>query len=341
MFTEATSDRLNSTKPDFSDGIMQTAKLDVRLAKITPETSDISAFEFTHPDGADLPPFTAGAHIEVHLGDGQVRSYSLCNDPAERHRYVVAVLREQDGRGGSLAMHDRLKAGDTVTISGPRNHFALAGREATFHLLLAGGIGVTPMVAMIAELEARGAQWHMHYCTRSPERTAFRDQLAPYVAAGKVTLHHDGGDPSRGLDLAGALGDFAPGTHVYFCGPAGFMTAAKGSVGAWPPHAVHFEHFTAPEDDGTVHSNSAFRVKLKNSGKEVEVPADKSILEVLRDEGLTIDSECEDGFCGTCITRILAGEPDHRDSVLSDGERKTYMMICCSRAKGDVLKLDL
>lgn len=313
--------------------------LKLRVSDIVREAEGISRFEFGDPAGAPLPRFSAGAHVELRVGDGMIRSYSLCNDPAETHRYAVAVLREEGGRGGSIAMHDRVSVGDILEVSTPRNHFPLAGNEALSHLLMAGGIGVTPMIAMIHELEARGARWHMHYCTRSPERTAFLSQLAPLIAAGKVTVHHDEGDPARGLDIAKTLGNFEIGTHLYFCGPPGFMSAVKAAVGYWPVHTVHCEYFTASEDRPEF-KNDPFEIKLRSTGNVLKVPADKTIVDVLREHGHTIDSDCEDGYCGTCITRYLSGDPEHRDTVLSEGERKTYMMICCSRAKG-TLELDL
>ena len=298
------------------------------------------SFELVDPLGLDLPRFAAGAHLDVRIREDIRRQYSLCNDPQERHRYVIAVLNEPAGRGGSRSMHEEIAAGSILLVSPPRNHFPLAGREARFHLLLAGGIGVTPMLAMIAELERRASPWHMHYCTRSPARTAFLDRLRPLIAAGKVELHHDDGDPARGLDIKQTLQAFEVGTHVYFCGPPGFMSAAKASVGAWPPFNVHCEYFTAAEDrPGT--RNAPFQIKIKRSGQVLDVPADRSIVAVLRDNGFEIETDCEDGYCGTCITRYLEGEPEHRDTVLSEDERKRYAMICCARARSPMLVLDL
>lgn len=316
-------------------------RLKLRVSDIVHEAEGIARFALTDPANAALPRFTAGAHVEIRLGDGMVRSYSLTNDPAETHQYVIAVLREEGGRGGSIAMHDRVKVGDVLDVSVPRNRFALAGEEARFHLLVAGGIGVTPMMAMIHALEARGAAWHMHYCTRSLERTAFRATLAPYVAAGKVTLHHDGGDPSRGLDVSATLSRYEVGKHVYFCGPPGFMSAVKAALVSWPTHTVHCEYFAAAADAAAAQAdNKPFTIKIRSTDDVFDVPADKSIIDVLRENGMSIDSDCEDGYCGTCITRFLSGDPEHRDTVLSEGERRSYMMICCSRAKG-TLELDL
>jgi vanillate O-demethylase ferredoxin subunit len=314
--------------------------LALRVSRITHEAQDIVSFELVDPLGFELPPFTAGAHLDVRILQNIRRQYSLCNDPQERHRYVIAVLNEPAGRGGSRSMHEQIAAGSVLLVSAPRNHFPLAGREARFHLLLAGGIGVTPMLAMIAELERRASPWHMHYCTRSPARTAFHDRLRPLIAAGKVELHHDDGDTARGLDIARTLAAFEVGTHVYFCGPPGFMHAAKASVSAWPPFNVHYEYFTAA-DDRTEAVNTPFQVKIKKSGQIFDIPADRSIVAVLRDNGFEIETDCEDGYCGTCITRYLDGEPEHRDTVLGEDERKRYAMICCARARSPMLVLDL
>jgi vanillate monooxygenase ferredoxin subunit len=313
---------------------------EVQVDRITRETPDIAAFALVHPDGSELPSFTAGAHIDVQLSSGLRRQYSLCNDPRERHRYVIAVLREEAGRGGSKAMHDELAVGHRLTISGPRNTFPLAGREARLHLLLAGGIGVTPMMAMIAELEARGASWRMHYCTRSLERTAFVARLQPLIDAGTVTLHHDDGDPARGLDLRAVLRTFALGTHVYVCGPPGFMAAANAAFGAWPPHTVHREYFSPPEEP-PAGGGAAFQVQINRTGQVFDVPAGRSIVAVLREHGFDIATDCEEGYCGTCITPYLAGDPDHRDTVLDHAQRGRYVMICCARAHRSPLVLDL
>jgi ferredoxin-NADP reductase len=313
---------------------------EVRVDRITRETADIAAFALVHPDRGELPPFTAGAHIDVQLSSGLRRHYSLCNDPRERHRYVIAVLREEAGRGGSKAMHEELSVGSRLTISEPRNTFPLAGREARFHLLLAGGIGVTPMMAMIAELEARGASWRMHYCTRSLKQTAFVTRLQPLIDAGTVTLHHDGGDPTKGLDLRTVLSTFTVGTHVYVCGPPGFMSAATAALRTWPPHTVHREYFSPPEDE-PARADTAFQVQIQRTGQVFDVPAGRSIVQVLRANGFTIATDCEEGYCGTCITPYLAGEPEHRDTVLDDAQRERYVMICCARARRSPLVVDL
>lgn len=314
--------------------------LSLRITRVSEEAQGVRSFELRSVNGDVLPAFTAGAHLEVYPRDDLIRHYSLCNDPAERDRYEIAVLREGDGRGGSVAMHDDLQEGAILKVSTPRNHFPLAGREASFHLLIAGGIGVTPMMAMIAELEARNADFKMHYCTRSAERTAFAERLAPLVEEGRVVIHHDSGEPEQGLDLAATLGDFRPGMHVYICGPPGFMTAAMASVGAWPPHAVHTEYFTAAEP-GADWEDHPFQIKLERSGVTLDVAADQSIVDVLRANGYDVETSCQEGYCGTCITRYLSGEPEHRDTVLDESDRRNYVMVCCARAQGPLLVLDI
>ncbi len=311
----------------------------VRVAKVAQEADDILSFEFVDPDNGTLPPFSAGCHVDVTIREGLKRQYSLCNDPSERNRYLVAVLKEIQGRGGSAAMHD-VKPGDILTITSPRNRFPLAGPEASSHLLLAGGIGVTPMMAMLDELGARGADFRMHYCTRAPEKTAFLDRLEPLIAYGKVVLHYDGGDPANGLDIAGTLSGYQPGMHVYYCGPPGFMSAAREASGAWPPHTVHCEYFTAAESSELL-VNEPFKVRIKNTSVVLDVGSDQTIVEALRANGVTVDTDCTEGYCGTCITRYVCGEPEHRDTVLSEVERRNYVMICCARAKSPVLTLDL
>jgi ferredoxin-NADP reductase len=216
----------------------------LRIRSITHLATRINGYELVDPAGHDLPLFTAGAHISVQLGEEIVRDFSLWNDPAERQRYCIAVLREPDGRG-SRQMHESLRVRDLVTTSMPRNNFLLA-TEAERHLLIAGGIGITPIMAMIAELRRRRAEFHVHYCTRSPEETAFLDDLAVLAALGRVQFHHDAGDPANGLDIAATLRECRLGTHLYYCGPASMMMAAAAASAHWPAGNVHFEFFAGP-----------------------------------------------------------------------------------------------
>lgn len=309
----------------------------VRVRSITYQGEHINAYEVVHPEGHDLPPFTAGAHVDLFFRDGRVRQYSLCNDPAERHRYVFAVQREDQGRGGSIAIFQKLHVGRILTISEPRNNFPLV-EDAERHLLLAGGVGATPMMAMIHRLRAIGADFTMHYCTRSPEKTPFRGDLAELVAAGLVTIHHDGGIPRNGLDMAALLESYRPGTHLYYCGPTGFMRAAEAASAQWPKEAVHFEYFTVPPVDAI---GAGFQVKIASTGAVYEVPNDKSIVDVLRDHGFDIETSCESGLCGTCRTRYLDGEPEHGDYILDDEEQAEYVLICSARSRSPLLVLDL
>src|SRR5438128_6789148 len=202
----------------------------------------INGYELLDPRGRDLPRFAPGAHVELRAG-GFLRQYSLCNDPAERRRYCIAVLREAASRGGSRHLHENVRVGDIVEVSPPRNNFPLdpAGER---HLLIAGGIGIAPIMSMVTELRRRHADFEIHYCTRSPEWTAFRSELAPLAAEGRLRFHHDGGDPARGLDIAATLRKQRPGTHLYYCGPAPLMAAATEAARDWPAGTVHCEYFT-------------------------------------------------------------------------------------------------
>jgi ferredoxin-NADP reductase len=313
----------------------------LRLRSITYLAEDINGYELVDPNGRDLPRFEAGAHIGVRLGESIWRDYSLWNDPAERRRYRIAVLRDKRGEA-SRRIHDEIRVGDAVEVSLPRNHFPLAA-EAERYLLLAGGIGIAPVMAMIAELKRRRANFRLHYCTRSPERTAFRDELDLLAATGKVVFHHDCGDPAKGLDIAALLREPQPGTHLYYCGPAGMMTAAATASAHWPPDTVHCEYFAGPgaAPPARLDDDQPFTIHLERSGGEYAVPPGETILNVLRQCGVETRSSCELGYCGACLTRYLDGEPDHRDAILGDVARKTHLLICCSRAKGDTLVLDL
>lgn len=313
--------------------------LTVRVNRVTDEAEGIRSFEFVDPSGADLPPFTAGAHVDVFPPNGPARQYSLCNDPTERHRYVVSVLREPESRGGSVAMHMGVTEGATIAISAPRNNFPLS-TEAGRHVLIAGGIGITPVMAMVRHLHSAGADYKLYYCTRSPAQTAFRKVLGDAPFAAHVEFIHDGGDPAKGLDVKATLATVEPGTHVYCCGPAGLMEAVKTASEHWPAGSIHFEYFTADQEVLSA-PKSGFEVEIASTGAVLTVPDDKSILAVLRENGFEVESMCEEGVCGTCITGLLEGEADHRDMILSDDEQANSITVCCSRAKSDRLKLDL
>jgi ferredoxin-NADP reductase len=312
--------------------------MQLRIRSIAYLAEAIHGFELVDPRGRDLPRFAAGAHIDLRAG-GFLRQYSLYNDAAERRRYCIAVLHEAESRGASRHLHEAARVGDLAEVSLPRNNFPLAA-AAEQHRLIAGGIGIAPIMPMIAELQRRHADFQLHYCTRSPERTAFRDALAPLAGDGRVRFHHDGGDPTRGLDIAAALGDPRPGMHLYYCGPPPLMAAASEAAAAWPPGTVHYEYFTAASSE-VVEDDRPFRVRLVRAGVEYEVPAGETIIDVLRRRGVAVRTSCELGYCGACLTPYLAGEPDHRDQVLDENGRRRYVLICCARSKTPVLELDL
>lgn len=315
--------------------------IDVRVARKTREAEGICSYELVRADGAALPPFAAGAHVDVHLPNGLVRQYSLCNVPGETHRYVIAVLRDAASRGGSQAMHDDVDAGTMLTIGAPKNHFPLVEAERT--LLLAGGIGVTPILAMAETLADDGAAFEMHYSARAPERAAFVERLGASRFAGRVHLHYDSGAAEQRLDLAALLAAPAPGTHLYVCGPQGFIDHVLDSARAhgWPAAQLHVEYFGAAAVD--TEGDRPFDVQLASSGKVVTIPAGRTVLKVLAEQGVDIPYSCEEGVCGTCLTRVLAGEPDHRDLYLTDEERAANDQFapCCSRARTPLLVLDL
>jgi ferredoxin-NADP reductase len=320
-----------------------TAKRQLKLiiAGIDELTPEIKRFELVAQDGGELPAFEAGAHIDIVTGDGLRRSYSLANDPDERHRYVLGILREKNGRGASAWLHENASAGDTITALAPINNFGLAG-DAGEHILIAGGIGIAPMLSMGHRLRQNGAKYALHYCTRDAENTAFMDEVRE-VFAPNLTFHHDGGDPSRGIKLDDVLSKRTDGAHLYVCGPAGLMEAARQATGHWPDGTVHFELF-APSARPKEWRNESFEVYLSRQKQALTVAADKTILEAVREAGFESDSSCEDGLCATCRTRLLGGKADHRDDVLSDQEKagNKSVMICISRAlPGETLILDI
>lgn len=315
--------------------------LAVTVARKVREAEGIFSFELALPDGAPLPAFSAGAHVDVHLPGGLTRQYSLCNDGADKHRYRIAVLRELVSRGGSVAMHDAVHEGDVIHISAPKNHFPLHVAART--LLFAGGIGVTPLLSMAQRLASIGADFTLHYCTRSAERTAFVQEIQASAFANQVHFHFDAGPPEQKLDLAKALAGTDADRQLYVCGPGGFIAhvvdAAKAS--GWSPEQIHLEYFGAAPQDSS--GDSSFEVRIASTGKTFHVGADQNIVQVLKDNGIEILTSCEQGVCGTCITRILEGEPEHRDMYFTDEEKAANDQFtpCCSRSKSKVLVLDL
>lgn len=315
---------------------MSADALPLRILQRVEIARGIHRFALVHADGAALPPFTAGAHLALAVPNGLRRRYSLCSDPADTARYEIAVKREAAGRGGSASLCDAARAGDVLAAEPPRNDFVLPERAAAL-LFVAGGIGITPIMSMLRALEGDPRPWKLVYLTRSPEVTAFAAELAAFGP--RVVIHHDGGDTGRAFDLWPLL-EKAAGRHVLCCGPKPLRDAVRDMTGHWPASAVHFEDFgagvaaTRPED-------TPFTVRLAKSGRSVAIPADRSILETLREAGLALASSCESGSCGTCRTRLLDGEAEHRDLVLEEHERARAVLICVSRARSPVLVLDL
>ncbi|WP_067662281.1 PDR/VanB family oxidoreductase [Nocardia miyunensis] len=299
-------------------------------------TADIVALELTSETGAALPFWAPGAHVEMKLGNGLARQYSLCGDPADRHCWTVAVLREPNSRGGSDYIHDKLDTGATVACRGPRNNFPL--EPAGAYKFVAGGIGITPMLPMIAAAEASEVPWTLLYGGRSLDSMAFRDELARY--GDKVRMHPQ--DTGGLLDLAAELAVPEPDVAVYCCGPEPLLAAIEGHCETyWPTGALHVERFRADLPD--LSGARAIEVELAQSGITVIVPADKSILDALLEAGIDVDASCEEGTCGTCEVVVLEGTPEHHDVVLTESERAggDCMMVCVSRAQGSCLKLDL
>ena len=316
--------------------------LDVKVLRKRDEANGVCSVELAPLAGGELPRFHAGAHIDLDLGGGIVRPYSLCNNPAETHRYVVAVLREEASRGGSAAVHDVISPGHVLRISEPRNHFELA-RTNGRSLLFAGGIGVTPLLAMAEQLQAEGAEFTLHCCARSPDRMAFRQRLQASCYADRVHVHFDDGTVEQRLEPSRALAGSRPDDQLYVCGPGGFIDWILGQAreAGWNEARLHREYFTPPivVDAHT----EAFDVQLAKSGKRLHVPAGRSIADVLMADGIDVPMSCEQGVCGTCLTQVLEGVPDHRDYFLTDAEHEsnTQMTVCISRSKSSLLVLDL
>lgn len=314
----------------------------VKLVRKYPLAADICGFELADPEGRALPAFSAGAHIDVHLGSGLIRQYSLCNDPAERHAYRIGVLRDARSRGGSVAMH-ALAEGTEIEIGEPKNHFPLAA-DARHSLLIAGGIGVTPILCMAESLAGTGASFELHYCTRSFAHTAFRERLSRPDLAARTRLYHDSAPEAERIDLGKLLAMPAPGTHLYVCGPGGFIDLVldRARAAGWPEARLHREYFAAPAA-AAAGEDRPFQVELASSGRRVDVAAGQSVVKALAAAGIDILTSCEEGVCGTCLTRVLSGEPDHRDVYLTDEEKAAndQFLPCCSRSRSPVLVLDL
>lgn len=317
-----------------------TDSLTLRVHSITYEASDVRSFELRDPSGAALPAFTAGAHLDLRLPGGIERSYSLI-DPGASHRYRFAVQRAPESRGGSAYLFDQLDVGDLVEVVPPSNNFDLV-EQAPLSVFIAGGIGITPLWAMIQRLEQCAGDWRLYYVCRTRSRAAFLDALLALEQSkpGRVFVRFDDGDTSAQLDIAATVASQPAGSHLYCCGPSGLLKAFEAATQALPPAQVHLEYFAAAQAPAA----GGFEVVMARSGATVAIPADKTILETLLACGYgDLPRSCMSGVCGTCETAVLEGQPDHRDEVLSDSEKASNrkIMICCSGSLGPRLVLDL
>lgn len=298
-------------------------------------TTDIEEFTLNSNVGERLPEAQPGAHITLKTPAGASRRYSLVHPLVNPESYTIAVKREPQSRGGSESMHKDATVGQRLEVEVPQNDFPLVAAQSA--LLIAGGIGVTPIVSMVEHLQAASAPFRVIYCTRSRDQTAYAELLEE-LCGDRLLLHHDDGQADRVFDFWDTF-EVPTKEHVYCCGPAPLMEEIKAVSGHWPEGQVHFEDFKPV--DVVRPDDTPFIVELRQSERSIEVPADRTILEALRDAQITLASSCESGTCGTCKTGYVEGEVDHRDMVLMDEEKATQIMICVSRAKGDRLVLDL
>jgi ferredoxin-NADP reductase len=300
------------------------------------EAAGVISLVLADPTGQDLPGWEPGAHIDLTVGDGSVRQYSLCGDPHDRKSYRIGVLREADGRGGSRFIHDELRVGELIEVAGPRNHFEFDPPARV--RFVAGGIGITPLIPMMREAERRGLDWELTYGGRSRASMAFLDEL------GSPRVRLQPADEVGLIDLDAALGDAREDTAIYTCGPGPLLDAIEERADSWPQGALHLERFSVP-DDLAVHEagDAPFEVVAKRTGVTVTVPADATILETLEDAGVSTLSSCSQGICGACETRVVEGRPEHRDYVLGEEEKASgeYIMICVSRTRTPRLVLDI
>jgi ferredoxin-NADP reductase len=315
--------------------------LSLRVRSITAEAEGVLSFDLRAVDGTPLPPFTAGSHVDLHLSNGLIRSYSLLNDQNERHRYVVGVNRDPASRGGSEFMHGVLRPGEILPVSPPRNNFELE-ETAAATVLIAGGIGVTPMLSMVRRLEELGRDWRIFYSARRRSGAAFLEELTALAGdrADRLVLNFDAENGGQFLDLKAIVAGAGPDAHFYCCGPIPMLKAFEAATESQNPERVHVEYFAGAEEASL---EGGYVVELAKSGKSFEIQEGKTILDTLLDAGYDIAFSCMEGVCGSCETAVISGEPDHRDMILSTTEKAANktMMICCSGSKGAKLVLDL
>lgn len=319
---------------------MDKTLIQVRVHAVRYEADGVLSYEMRALDRAPLPPFAAGAHIDLALPNGLGRSYSLINDVDERDRYVIAVNRDQQSQGGSKYICDNVHPGTILDITAPSNTFALV-ESAPLSVFIGGGIGITPLLCMIRRTEQLKQTWRLFYAARTRDRAAFLDEFSRLGGAqpGRVTITFDHELGNKMLDLAAIVGAQPAGTHFYCCGPNTMLKAFEDATRPLPPEYVHVEYFSS----GAPKAKGGFQVVLARSKKELWVPHDQTILATLLENGIEVSRSCLEGVCGTCETVVLEGTPDHRDKVLSARERasNTKMMICCSGSIGDRLVLDI
>ncbi|MFL9944115.1 PDR/VanB family oxidoreductase [Paraburkholderia graminis] len=327
--------------------VWQDLELSLLVTERRVEAGDIVAFELERPDGSELPPFEAGAHVLVEAAPGIRRAYSLCGDPADRCRYILAVQRESVSRGGSAALHDRLHLGMSLRMTRPRNDFPLQ-EGARRSVLLAGGIGVAPLLAMAERLFSLRSDFVLHYCIRSPERMAFARRLARSGFEHHVHVHHDHGAVPHRFNAASVLAvpeHEIEGTHVYVCGPAGFIDHVMGAAQqyGWGAAQLHREYFPFPSEATDASDEATFDLVLASNGQRIHVGPGKSAARALQKAGIPLLLSCGEGICGTCVTTVLPRQPDHRDHYLTgdDRRRDDCFMPCCSRAQTNELVIDL
>jgi len=326
------------TSAETSKNIEPERLLEVRVASKQAVARDTFLFELVALDRGPLPAFTPGSHLTVITPQGARRNYSLCSDAAGTRSYEIAVKRDGNGRGGSISMADDVHEGAILTISAPRNNFELSPRAGR-SIFIAGGIGITPILSMMRSLKHSdsGHTFHLYYCTRDVECTAFVDVLQTEFS-GFVTIHHDNGDINSAFDFWPVF-EKPKGTHVYCCGPKGLMDSVADMSGHWPSGSIHFESFGV--DPKALSQNTAFAVTLLRSGKQISVGPEQTLLEALRASGCVVRSSCESGTCGSCKTGLISGDVEHRDRVLSEQEKADHIMVCVSRAATGELVLDL
>jgi ferredoxin-NADP reductase len=314
----------------------QAGLIEVRLTAIRYAARDTNMYEFSRLDGGELPAYQPGAHIDVHLPNGIIRQYSLIEAHPDPSHYTIAVKRDPASRGGSRCVHDELRVGRTLTIGAPRNNFALV-EDANHVVLLAGGIGITPIWCMVQRLERLGRSWNLYYACRSRADMAFLHALEKMTSS---QFHFDEESGGKFLDVASIISVTPRDAHLYCCGPTPMLQAFEAATAGWPREQVHIEYFTPKEQPA---KTGGFVVELARSGQEFIIPEGKTILQVLLDAGVDVDYSCELGICGACEQRVISGEPEHRDAILSEEEQAANdkVMICCAGCKSERLVLDL